>query len=90
MNVKLTALGATLVVTLLLQGCFVYRVATAPIRFAAHRVKSARDEKRGERKAEKRSESEAENRAPAPSHIERPDLPVPPVLPLPPVEPPAN
>jgi len=62
----------------LLQGCIVARVATSPIRYAAHRVEIARAEKRGERRAEKRSEMESERRAPAPSHIDRSDLPPPP------------
>lgn len=78
MNVKLTALGAIVVVSLLLQGCIVARVATAPVRYAAHRVAIARAEKRGERRAEKRAEKEAERRDATPTHIERPDLPPPP------------
>ena len=78
MNVKLTALCAILVVAFLHQGCIVARVATAPIRFAAHRVEIARAEKRGEKRAEKRREKEAEAREAPPSHIERPDLPPPP------------
>ena len=78
MNMKLTALCAILVVAFLQQGCIAYRVATAPVKYAAHRAAIARAEKRGERRAEKRREKEAEARPAAPSHIERPDLPAPP------------
>ena len=77
MNVKLTALCTILVVAILQQGCLVYRVATAPVRYAAHRAAIARAEKRGERRGEKRREKEAEARPAAPSHIERPEAPPP-------------
>ncbi len=77
MNMKLTSLCAILIVTLLLQGCIVARVATAPLRYAVHRGAIARAEKRGERRAEKRIEKEAEARPAPPSHIERPDAPPP-------------
>ena len=70
MNMKLTALGALLVVAILQQGCIAYRVATAPVRYAAHRAAIARAEKRGEKRAEKKAEA----RAAAPQHIERPDI----------------
>ena len=70
MNMKLTALGALLVVAILQQGCIVARVATAPLRYAAHRAAIARAEKRGEKRAEKKAEA----RAAAPQHIERPDI----------------
>jgi len=77
MNVKPTALGTLLVVAILLQGCIVARVATAPVRYAAHRAEIAKAEKRGEKRAEKRSEKEAETKEAPPSHIERPDAPPP-------------
>ena len=70
MNMKLTALGALLVVAILQQGCIVARVATAPVRYAAHRAAIARAEKRGEKRAEKKAEA----RAAAPQHIERSDI----------------
>ena len=75
---KLTAFSIILVITFLLQGCIVGRVVTAPIRYGLHRAEIARAEKRGERRAEKRSEKAAEDRAPAPSHIDRSELPPPP------------
>ena len=86
MNMKLTALGALLVVAILQQGCIVARVATAPVRYAAHRAAIARAEKRGEKKGEKRAEEKAAERAAAPQHIERPDT----QPPAAPVDVPAN
>ncbi len=68
MNVKPTALGGLLLVAILQQGCIAYRVATAPVRYAAHRVEIARAEKRGEKKAEER--------AAPPQHIDSPAAPV--------------
>ena len=82
MNVKLTALGTLLVVAFLQQGCIVARVATAPVRYAAHRAEIARAEKRGEKRAEKKAEA----RTAAPQHIERPDT----EPPAAPVDAPAN
>ena len=82
MNVKLIALVSLLLVTLLQQGCIVARVATAPVRYAAHRVEIARARKQGE----KRGEEKAEARAAAPQHIERPDM----EPPAAPVDVPAN
>ena len=74
MNMKYTALVSLLIVAFFQQGCLAYRVATAPIRYGAHRVAIARAERRGEKKAEKRAEKKAAERAAAPSHIERPDI----------------
>ena len=82
MNMKLTALVSLLVVAILQQGCIVARVATAPVRYAAHRAAIARAEKRGEKRAEKKAEA----RAAAPQHIERPDT----EPPAAPVDVPAN
>ncbi len=74
MNMKPTALVTLLVVAIFQQGCMVARIATAPIRYGAHRVAKARAERRGEKKAEKRAEEKAAERAAAPQHIERPDI----------------
>lgn len=77
MNVKPLALGSVLAVALLLQGCIVGRIATAPLRYAVHRVEIARAEKRGERRAEKRGEKEAEAKEAPAAHIAPPDVPPP-------------
>lgn len=78
---KLIALSLILAVSILQSGCVAYWVTKSAVKHSIHRAEIKRAEKRGEKRAEKRHEKEDEARAPAPSHIDKSDLPAPPATP---------